>query len=180
MANILNASKSDAPVAAPTIEDAPRTEYPNPVSCTKLNQRDQRALIFHLLYAADACDYQTSLEGIAENISREYGFIILPQDSVFTTAASIVAQRVLLDEQIQPLLANWRFDRLGVITRILLRYALWELSNTEMAPSIVINEAIELAKCFAEKDAYRFVNGVLDEWAKANGRKKINEDEVAH
>ena len=31
-----------------------------------------------------------------------------------------------------------------------------------MDPRIVINEAVELAKEFAEKDSYKFVNGVLD------------------
>ena len=43
---------------------------------------------------------------------------------------------------------------------------MWELTNTEMHPTIVINEAVELAKCFSEKDAYRFVNGILDEFIK--------------
>jgi N utilization substance protein B len=140
--------------------------YPNPVSCTKLTQRDQRALVFQLLYAADSADYGNSLEAIAENISREYGFIILAGDPVFTAAAAVAAQRELLDQEIHPLLANWRFDRLGVVTRLLLRYAIWEMMNTQTPHIIVINEAVELAKCFAEKDAYRFVNGILDEWLK--------------
>jgi N utilization substance protein B len=46
---------------------------------------------------------------------------------------------------------------------------LWELKKGDPAASIVINEAIELAKCFAEKDAYKFINGVLDESVKALG-----------
>jgi N utilization substance protein B len=43
---------------------------------------------------------------------------------------------------------------------------MWELFHTDMPTSIVINEAVELAKCFSEKDAYKFVNGILDEAVK--------------
>lgn len=143
--------------------------YPWPVSCNELGQREQRSLIFHLLYAADAFDYNNSIESIAENISREYGFIIVASDAVFTTASAIITQRVDLEKEVEPLLANWRFDRLSVATRLIVRYAIWEMLHTQTSPSIVINEAIELAKCFAENNAYRFINGVLDEWAKRKG-----------
>ena len=144
-------------------------DYPFPVSCNELGQREQRSLLFHLLYAIDALDYTASLESIAENISREYGFVILSTDTVFTTAAAIVAQRADLEKEIEPLLANWRFERLSVATRLIVRYAIWEMLYTQTSPSIVINEAVELAKCFAESNAYRFINGVLDEWAKRKG-----------
>ena len=48
--------------------------------------------------------------------------------------------------------------------------ALWELMETETPSTIVLNEAIELAKCFSEKDAYKFVNGVLDKAVKQLNR----------
>jgi N utilization substance protein B len=44
------------------------------------------------------------------------------------------------------------------------------LKSTDLDVPVVINEALELAKIFAEKDGYKFVNGVLDEWAKRNPR----------
>jgi len=141
-------------------------QYPMPVSCSELTQRDQRTLIFHLLYAVEALDYEVSLESIAENISREHGYIILPHDNVFLTASAITVNRDELDQTIEPLLSNWRFDRLGLVTKLIMRFALWELQRKETPPLVVINEAVELAKCFAEANAYRFVNGVLDEWAK--------------
>ena len=83
-----------------------------------------------------------------------------------------------LDEECKPLLSNWRFERLGMCTKLILRYALWELQTTDTNPTIVINEAIELAKCFAEKDAYKFVNGILDEALKKFG--KVIPEEIAH
>lgn len=137
-------------------------------SCDTLSQRDRRALIFHLLYAADAFDYGASLESIVDNFAHEYGCVINKHDQVFAAAQAVIVKRDELDQQILPLLENWKFDRLSVATRLILRYALWEFLHTDTAHTIVINEAVELAQCFAEKDAYRFVNGVLDEWRKRN------------
>ena len=80
---------------------------------------------------------------------------------VFTIADDVIAKRDDLDDAIKPLLHNWRFDRIGLCTKLVLRLALWELHNTKTSANIVMNEAIELAKCFAERDAYKFVNGIL-------------------
>ena len=138
------------------------------ISCDTLSQRDRRALIFHLLYAMDAFDYQTSLDAIVENFAHEYECIINKDDVIFLTTQTIIDKRQQLDEAIFPLLENWKFERLSVSTRLILRYAMWELLYTDTTPNIVINEAVELAKCFAEKDAYKFINGILDEWRKRN------------
>lgn len=140
------------------------------IACDTLSQRDQRSLIFHLLYAADAFDYDASLDSIVANYAHEYGCIINLEDKIFTTASAIIDNRQEIDKNILPLLANWRFDRLGVATRLILRYAMWELMYTKTDHKIIMNEAIELAKCFAEQDAYKFINGILDEWFKQNGK----------
>ena len=133
-----------------------------------LTRHDQRALVFHLLYAMDAFDYQVSLDSIADNLSRGFKYDLRSDSDIFKEAESIVAQRDALDAQIKPLLDNWKFERLGVCTRLILRLAIWELTNTDIEAPVIIDEAIELTKCFAETDAYKFVNGVLDEWVKQN------------
>jgi transcription antitermination protein NusB len=131
-----------------------------------LSARDQRSLIFHLLYAVDSFDYDTSLEAVVDNFARGFG-IIVPRDSnLYKEVADIIQERDELDKLFQPLLDNWRYERLGTTTRLILRIALWEFTHTHTDPVIIINEAVELAKCFAEKDAYRFVNGILDEFIK--------------
>ncbi len=136
------------------------------ISCSQLSQRDARSLIFHLLYAMEAWDYTISLEALIDNFNRGFGMSIDPQGKLVQKALAIIDKRDELDQQIMPLLSNWRLERLSWSTRLILRLALWELENTDLDTSIVINEAIELAKCFAEHDAYKFVNGVLDEWVK--------------
>ncbi|HVX01225.1 MAG TPA: transcription antitermination factor NusB [Candidatus Babeliaceae bacterium] len=134
--------------------------------CSTLPRRDGRSLVFHLLYAMDSFDYQVSLESIADNLGRGFQCHIDVNGSLFKEAQGIIVQRDYLDSLIKPLLDNWRFDRLGVCTRLIVRLALWELINTDTTHSIVINEAVELAKCFGELDSYKFINGILDEWVK--------------
>lgn len=146
-----------------------------PISCDNLSQRDRRSLVFHLLYAADAFDYDISTEALIEKFAHGYDCVIDRNDQVFLMAQEVIEKREELDRQILPLLENWKFERLSVATRLILRYAIWELTSTDTSSIIVINEAVELAQCFAEKDAYRFVNGILDEWRKRNRPDELEE-----
>lgn len=144
----------------------PEAECNDELLVDELPLGDQRSVVFHLLYALDTFDYEVTLESIADNFAKGYGIIIPTTSRVFSEAQAIADEREQLDSLMMPLLANWRFDRLGVCTRIILRLGAWELLRTDIEPIIIINEAIELAKGFAEKDAYKFVNGVLDEIVK--------------
>jgi len=135
-----------------------------------LSRREVRSLIFHLLYAAEGFEYQDSLSAIVDNFNRGFDLNIPADSELVNIAQSVIDDRDALDEKIKPLLHNWRFDRIGVITKLILRFAIWELDNTKTPSSVVMNEAIELAKCFAEKDAYKFINGLLDEHVKKTKR----------
>jgi transcription antitermination factor NusB len=135
--------------------------------CTELTQTEQRSLIFHLLYVLYAYDYEIPLESVADSFKTGFGIEIPSTSDVFSATQSIVSQRSELDSAMIPLLENWRFDRLGVATTLILRLALWELQQGNIEPAIIINEAVELAKCFAEKDAYKFINGILDNYLKS-------------
>lgn len=131
-----------------------------------LSRRAVRSLIFHLLYTAEAHDYDCSLQSIVDNYNRGFELSIPFDSEVVKTAQQVVNLRDELDEDVKPLLVNWRFDRLSTVTKLILRFAMWEMQHTDVDTTIVINEAVELAKCFAEKDAYKFINGVLDEAVK--------------
>jgi N utilization substance protein B len=139
-----------------------------------LSRRDIRALMFYLFYALESFDYQISTKEIIENFN--YGFSLdIPLDSeVAKTVESIVKQKDALDESFKDLLANWRLDRISVSSLLIIRLGVWELSHSKTDSRIVINEAIELAKCFAEDDAYRLINGLLDRYAKDQGDRTDN------
>lgn len=132
------------------------------VTYADLSRRDLRSLIFHLLYAAESHEYDESVEAIADNLSKGFTIDIAPDSEVIDIARQVINLRDSLDEAYKPLLANWRFDRISVSIKLILRLAVWELLHTNIDQRIAINEAVELAKCFAEEDAYRFINGILD------------------
>ncbi len=134
--------------------------------CTDLTVTEQRSLIFHLLYALDAFDYDISLEVLCDNFKLGFGVIIPTDSNVFKTTLAVSDDRDEIDKQIMPLIENWRFDRLGLATKLILRFGVWELQSTDTDSAVIINEAVELAKCFAEKDAFKFINGILDEYTR--------------
>ena len=74
-----------------------------------------------------------------------------------------VTEVEILDQHIREHAENWRLERMAAVDRNLLRLALFELIHfPETPPSVVINEAIEIARRFSDKDSADFVNGVLD------------------
>ncbi|WP_214711443.1 transcription antitermination factor NusB [Exiguobacterium sp. s55] len=73
-----------------------------------------------------------------------------------------------IDELLVENLKNWRLDRLGNVERTILRMATYELLYVETIPDkVTINEAVELAKSFADEEAAKLVNGVLGNIIKA-------------
>lgn len=147
------------------------------IAYNDLSRRDVRSLIFYLLYASEAFDYQESLDAVVENFNRGFDIDIPVDSEVVKVAQAIIDERDALDDLYKPLLSNWRFDRVGVSTKLILRFATWELLHSDTDSRIIINEAVELAKRFAEKDAYKFVNGILDRLVKELGRDKGAEAE---
>ena len=78
--------------------------------------------------------------------------------------------RTEIDAAITKYASNWKIDRMATIDRNVMRLATFELLfSDDVPPKVAINEAIDLAKRFGDKDSGKFVNGVLD---------KINKTEV--
>lgn len=68
-----------------------------------------------------------------------------------------------LDALIEKNASNWKVARMPLIDRMLLRMATYELMHISDTPAtVVINEAVELAKEFGTAETPAFVNGVLD------------------
>ena len=70
-----------------------------------------------------------------------------------------------IDGKITPKLKGWTIDRLPRVSLTILRLAVAEMNNggekEDEMESIIINEAVELAKKYGDEDEYQFVNGVL-------------------
>jgi N utilization substance protein B len=58
---------------------------------------------------------------------------------------------------------HWRLDRMAVVDRNLLRLAVQEfLCDRETPKTVVINEAIEIARRYSSQESPQFINGILD------------------
>ena len=101
------------------------------------------------------------------NDPRELASLATARAFAEVRARGAWADRDALDAALEPYLENWSLYRLGTVERAVLRLAAWELQNCADIPSpIVVNEAVDLAKWFSESKSGRFVNGVLDRFAK--------------
>ena len=91
----------------------------------------------------------------------------------------VMLERDALDAKIEPRLKNWSLYRLGTVERNVLRLGFWELENCPEIPTpIVINEHVDLAKFFSETKSGRFVNGILDRYAKSLKSKSAQDGET--
>ena len=97
--------------------------------------------------------------------------------SVFAKAliAGAVENIKEIDLLIQEHLDNWDISRLNRVDLAILRMSVYTLMyQTDIPPSIVIDEAIGICREFGADDSYKFVNGVLDSIRKAlQERQKI-------
>lgn len=85
--------------------------------------------------------------------------------------AGVERARPEIDALIERSSVNWRLARMPVIDRNILRLAAYELLSCPDVPvSVSINEAVELAKRYGDKDSRAFVNGLLDRVAAETGR----------
>ncbi|GJL62264.1 MAG: N utilization substance protein B [Nitrospirales bacterium] len=88
-----------------------------------------------------------------------------PEVQLFTTQIieGVFAHQKELDKLINDYAVEWSLSRMPVVDRNILRCALFELFWLPEVPAKVsINEALELAKRFADNESKRFLNGILD------------------
>lgn len=76
-----------------------------------------------------------------------------------------------IDKIIARCATNWQIKRMAVIDRNILRLATYELLFLEdIPPKVSINEAVDIAKKYSDVESGKFVNGVLDEINKVEGK----------
>ncbi len=85
-----------------------------------------------------------------------------------------------IDDTIKQAAEHWALNRMAIIDRNILRAATYELLfRSDIPASVVINEAIEIAKKYSTEESAPFINGILDKIAHAtpvsgdNGHKEL-------
>lgn len=91
----------------------------------------------------------------------------------------VLAKQTELDEMIKSHLSkNWHLGRIAKTDLIILRIALFEfmyVDNQDVPNVVALNEALELAKKYADDTSRKFINGVL-----SSVLTEINADSAAN
>ncbi len=124
-------------------------------------RRRAREMVLQALYESEFSD-RSSAQVVEEQIERRG-----PSDEGADRARDLflktVEKRDELDRIIREYLENWDFERLSLIDRNILRFALAEvLYFPDVPSSVIIDEAIEIAHRYSSEDAGRLVNGLVD------------------
>ncbi len=81
-----------------------------------------------------------------------------------------------IDRTIQQHTKNWRLSRMAAVDRNILRLAVYEFRCDKRTPvTVVINEALEIAKKYSTHESAQFVNGVLDSIKSDLMKKEAND-----
>lgn len=124
-----------------------------------------RRVAMQALYQADLArsDIKVALKNIAEAeqfISETFAFA---ENLATATWQSLET----IDQVITKYSRDWPLERLGKVDRSILRLAIHELQAAQTPTSVVINEAVELAKKYSSLEAARFINGILGAYVRA-------------
>jgi len=126
-------------------------------------RRKARECALQMLFAADVA----KIEGIelTENYWKELGENDL-EDLLRNFANNItlgtLKNLTIIDERIRTRAEHWRIERMAIVDRNILRMAVYEFLFDDTPETIIINEALEIARRFSTFEATQFINGILD------------------
>jgi transcription antitermination factor NusB len=136
-----------------------------PTSPTSRARSKGRELALKYLYSADVRGPDVEpFEAFAAHQEETGGSVVFGK----LVAEGVLARAKELDALLAGLAKNWSVRRMAIIDRNILRIGAYELLSDEAPPrSVVINEAIELAKRFSTAESGSFINGILDRIGKS-------------
>lgn len=159
----------DGPVQEPLLPATPGSRQRKHREYQERLETRGRARALQALYAADMRDF-SQLRRIAMQVFDDLS--IAPEERTF--ASQLIATMSEYGQEIDAALAqvtdNWRPERLGAIERCVLRLAAAELRREATPVKVVLQEAVRLAERFGTERSAKFVNGVLDGYARRLGR----------
>jgi N utilization substance protein B len=144
------------------------------------SRRKGRILAFQALYSWDAARNQAPVKPVIPDGLLDFSWLEPEKRKNLDEKTSSFSRLLVVgtienieavDGMIRSHLQHWDFSRLNRVDLAILRMSAYTLMfQHEVAPSIVIDEAIGISKEFGTDESYRFINGVLD-----NIRRTIQE-----
>src|SRR5581483_7271812 len=110
----------------------------------------------------DAGDTNFDLDEILSRNIQRYHTMVDDKAFIKRLVQGVSASADELDALLQPIAPEWPIHQIARMDRTILHLGLYELKyETDVPPTVVINEAVELAKAFGNENSSKFVNGVL-------------------
>lgn len=109
--------------------------------------------------------YQTLLrkESLSSIIINNDVFLNLKDDPLYIDLTfKVMDAKQSLISIINKNLYNWKFERLGFLEQAILLMGVQEILIAKTKKAIIIDEAVKLAKEYADIDSYKLINGVLE------------------
>ncbi len=127
------------------------------------SRRKARECALQMLFAADAAKTQEGV--LTRNFWSEFGEPSLDEgtrDFADKLALGTLKKVDTIDEKIRTRAEHWRIERMAIVDRNVLRLAVYEFLYETTPHTVVINEALEIARRFSTFEATQFINGILD------------------
>jgi len=128
-----------------------------------MGRREQREQIFKLLFRVEF----HSLEDMPEQVTlllEDTEEVVSEKDSLYISGKYGMIQEKIagIDAMINEKTVSWDTGRIGKVELTILRLAVYEMLYDEEIPAgVAINEAVDIAKKYGQKDSGSFVNAIL-------------------
>ena len=126
-------------------------------------RRKARECALQMLFAADVA--KTSERVLTKYYWDELGETDLDDDTrefANRLAINCLDEISKIDETITSRAEHWRISRMAIVDRNVLRLAVYEFLFEQTPRTVIINEALEIARRFSTFEATQFINGILD------------------
>ena len=139
-------------------------------------RRRSRQVALQTLYARDFADPQQADEGagihdLFERVAQNFDLPAGARDFALKLVTGTTSELSDIDELLAANAINWKISRMAAVDRNVLRLGIYELTRTDTPVSVILDEAIQLARYFGGESSPGFVNGVLDAVAKQVGKR---------
>lgn len=126
-------------------------------------RRKARECALQMLFAADVVK-NTGLFSVDDYWSElgDADFDDKTRDFANNLVRGTIKNNETIDDKIRTRAEHWRIERMAIVDRNVLRLAVYEFLYEDTPHTVVINEALEIARRFSTFEATQFINGILD------------------
>jgi N utilization substance protein B len=134
-------------------------------------RRRSRQAALQALYAGDLSergreDSGDCIEDVFDRVTQNFDLPAGAREFALALVQGTASHRQEIDSVLSEHATNWKISRMAAVDRNILRLGIFELIQTDTPVSIVLEEAIQLARRFGGESSPVFVNGVLDSVAR--------------